>query len=432
MKTIAFAMKLNSPLIYIIMVINLMIIASCNEKDNESPSPSFCKIDYPKNNQEIAKGDTITISVTTNLGENIISQIIVIIDDTLKNTITDPPYTYTWVTNNEIEGNHSIMAICTDNNNYTTTDKIDVLISENIKPLYPISNFSYNTNCGTAPTTVNFIDRSLNNPTHWYWDFGDGSLSTMQNPTHTYTDDGYYSVSLIVNNDIGSDTTTKNKLIYIGNVTDGSPCPETPIITDEDGNNYNTVFIGGQCWMKENLRVGDLIQGKFEMNNDGNIEKYCYDNLQSNCDEYGALYQWDEIMQYAYGENAQGICPDGWHIPSDDDWIQLEMHLGISYNDVIKTGYRGTNEGRKLKSEQGWNSNGNGSNESKFSALPGGYHYSNDKNLFRYLRSNGSWWSSSKFSDSRAWRRGLYDVTQMIRRNHHTKTDALSVRCIKD
>jgi len=182
--------------------------------------------------------------------------------------------------------------------------------------------------------------------------------------------------------------------------------------------------------MKENLRVGLYIKGNNNMSNNSRIEKYCYNDKLQNCLTYGALYQWDEMMQYSSEEGQQGICPDGWHLPSDDEWKQLEIYLGMNQYQADQIGFRGTNEGDKLKSEIGWNNNGNGSNISGFSAPSGGYRYTNG--TFRNHTLIGSWWSTTQHNSSRAWRRGLYSSSEMIRRNHHDKTDGLSVRCIKN
>ncbi len=81
----------------------------------------------------------------------------------------------------------------------------------------------------------------------------------------------------------------------------------------------------------------------------GIIEKYCYDDNTSNCDTYGGLYQWEEMMQYVTTPGAQGICPDGWHLPTDEEFKTMEMALGMSQSEADNTGWRGTDEGSKLK-----------------------------------------------------------------------------------
>ena len=101
-----------------------------------------------------------------------------------------------------------------------------------------------------------------------------------------------------------------------------------PLLDSRDGTYYNTVEIGGQCWMAENINIGTMIQGTTNPSDDGVIEKYCYSNNPGLCDTYGALYQWNEAMQYSFTEGAQGLCPDGWHVPTDAEWTALVNATG--------------------------------------------------------------------------------------------------------
>jgi len=109
-------------------------------------------------------------------------------------------------------------------------------------------------------------------------------------------------------------------------------CPGTPFVTDTDGNIYPTVQIGTQCWMAKNLNVGRYVASTVSdvdhsnLSNNGIIEKYCYDNDITNCALYGGLYDWDEAMGYTDTEGARGICPEGWHMPSDNDWKALNSY----------------------------------------------------------------------------------------------------------
>lgn len=97
------------------------------------------------------------------------------------------------------------------------------------------------------------------------------------------------------------------------------PCPGTLTVTYE-GQVYNTIQIFSQCWLKENLNVGTMIQGDLNMTDNGIFEKYCYYNESDSCAKYGGLYQWDEMMQYTIQQGTQGICPPGWHLPTDVEW----------------------------------------------------------------------------------------------------------------
>ncbi len=103
---------------------------------------------------------------------------------------------------------------------------------------------------------------------------------------------------------------------------------------------YNTVQVGTQCWMRENLNIGTRISGIQEQINNNNIEKYCYYDLSTNCDEYRGLYQWGELVDYVNSAsnttswdpiptgNVQGICPPGWHIHTDYEWTIITTYLG--------------------------------------------------------------------------------------------------------
>jgi len=192
---------------------------------------------------------------------------------------------------------------------------------------------------------------------------------------------------------------------------------------------YSTVLIGTQCWMAENLNVGIRIDGYQEVQDNSIIEKYCYYNNEANCDIYGGLYQWDEMMQYTTAPGVQGICPNSWHLPTDDEWKIMEMELGMSQTEADGTGWRGTDEGKKMKSTSGWDNNGNGTNSSGFTALPGGYRGSGS---FLDLGKCGFWWSSSENTGSNSWYRSLNFDSDLVLRSSLYKPAGFSVRCLKD
>lgn len=210
-------------------------------------------------------------------------------------------------------------------------------------------------------------------------------------------------------------------------------CPGTPTVEDEDGNIYNTVQIGDQCWMRENIRVGTRIDGSQEMSNTGTIEKYCFDDNPDNCDTYGGLYQWNEMMQYTTTTGVKGICPIGWHIPTDNEWKILEGNVDTQYGvgDPEWNGdsWRGLDAGERLKTTTGWNEN-TGINAVGFSCLAGGNRYGSGS--FNNLGSYGRWWSSTEDSDMYAWCRTLHYSRYRIERYDGDKILGFSVRCLKD
>ncbi len=201
-------------------------------------------------------------------------------------------------------------------------------------------------------------------------------------------------------------------------------------IDTRDAIAYNTIQIGMQCWMSENLNIGTRIDGINDQIDNGTIEKYCYDDDDANCNTYGGLYQWDEMMQYVTTEGSQGICPSGWHIPTDDEFKQMEITLGMSQYEAGNAGWRGTNEGGKMK-ETGtshWiTPNTDATNESGLTALPGG---SNLGNTFGDLGGGNSLSTSSGTTETNKWYRYLAYYSGQVYRSSNHKLYSKSVRCI--
>ena len=220
------------------------------------------------------------------------------------------------------------------------------------------------------------------------------------------------------------------------------------IVTDYEGNEYQTVVIGNQTWMAENLRStryanGAYIQEVQTSNDWANLgvsdKAYCwYNNSTSTGLIYGALYTWAAAMNGSSSSSSnpsqvQGVCPGGWHLPSDEEWKQLEMHLGMSRIQADAEEFRGTNEGGKLKSVETdlWLApNYGASNESGFGAIPGGFrHYSGP---FNNIGEGAYFHSSTQNASTNAWNRRLaYDLSS-IYRGDYRKGSGFSVRCVKN
>ena len=219
-------------------------------------------------------------------------------------------------------------------------------------------------------------------------------------------------------------------------------------VTDVDGNVYQTVKIGTQWWMAENLKTTHyadgtavpLVESSSAWDSLGFTDKaYCWNyNSDKNMDIYGGLYTWAAAMNgaassHSFPSGVQGVCPDGWHLPSDYEWQKLEMFLGMSLAEAEKKGWRGTDEGGKLKEPYSvhWTSPNTGAtNESGFTARPGGYRNSNGG--FHYVGFNGQWWSSSEYNSSQVWYRHLNSGDTRVARYYDGKDGGFSVRCVKD
>ena len=191
-------------------------------------------------------------------------------------------------------------------------------------------------------------------------------------------------------------------------------------LTDIDGNIYHTVWIGSQLWMVENLRVtryrnGDTIANISDNKTWATLSTgaYCtYEDEAENAEVYGLLYNWHAV------NDSRKITPAGWRIPSDEDWRILIETLGGS-----------SVAGGKIKDDKGWFDNGNGSNSSKFSALPAGVRGSNG--LFSEIGYGTSFWSSSEISTDAAWGRWVNYVSPGIGRDDANRLDGFSVRCLR-
>ncbi|MCD4736788.1 MAG: hypothetical protein K8R53_12150 [Bacteroidales bacterium] len=206
------------------------------------------------------------------------------------------------------------------------------------------------------------------------------------------------------------------------------------LVDERDGKNYNTVKIGTQCWMAENLNIGIMILGNNNQSHNDTIEKYCYNDSITLCDEYGGLYQWSEMIQYSTTQGGQGICPTGWHLPTDEEWKQLEGEVDSQYNypdpEWDNTGYRGADAGYNLKSASSWFAGGNGSDLYGFTAISGGY--CNSVGTFLLEGDGCHFWTYDANSFNDAWYRKLsYNNTGVFRDSYH-KENGNYVRCVKN
>lgn len=232
--------------------------------------------------------------------------------------------------------------------------------------------------------------------------------------------------------DIIEDAPEANEL-YEFDITEGIPCPGMPTIT-YGLKVYNTVLIGSQCWLKESLNIGTMIFGVQSQLDNGTIEKYCFDDNPSNCNTYGGLYQWGEAMNYSSQIGAQGICPSGWHIPSDEEWKQLEGEVDTQYGypdpewDGID--YRGFDVGERLKSQSSWENNGNGTDFFGFSALATGARRFDGVFLSTGIYSGI--WSSTEADPDGPWYRYMESYSSQVARTHNLSSMGRPVRCVLD
>lgn len=204
--------------------------------------------------------------------------------------------------------------------------------------------------------------------------------------------------------------------------------PDAGIMTGNDGRVYQTVKIGDQWWMAENLK-----ETKYRNGEDiPNYSYWAYAANEINGEIYGYLYLWHVV------NDTQNIAPAGWHVPTDEDWKELEMALGMSPSELDTLLSRGTDEGSKLAGsaylwEDGSLVNNPAFNESGFNAKPAGYLYTAYFHFdFLYLHESSFFWSSTEHSSNYAYTRRLSHTVSTIRRAISSKYDGKSVRLVKN
>ena len=202
---------------------------------------------------------------------------------------------------------------------------------------------------------------------------------------------------------------------------------------DFDGNMYQTVKIGNQVWMVENLKVTHYRDGTEIPNITDNDEwgglttgAYAsYDNNESYAETYGYLYNWFAVNGDTDGDGVkdQEIAPEGWHVPTHEEWYELKSYLSNNGHSEV--------EGRALKSTTGWSSGIEGTDDYGFAALPGGYrHYSGE--FFSDIGMGADFWSATNHSDSHAEHRSLSYYNSKILSVNEFMGYGFSIRLLRD
>jgi uncharacterized protein (TIGR02145 family) len=216
------------------------------------------------------------------------------------------------------------------------------------------------------------------------------------------------------------------------------PTCGTPFTDPRDGTSYNTVLIFGQCWMAQNLNLGTMVSTSQEQTDNDLAEKYCYGNSDANCATYGGLYQWAEAVQYFNGARndttwnpepegpVTGICPVGWHLPTNEEWGMLATYL--SGDSVAGGKMKETGTTHWLSPNQG------ATNASGFTALGGGMRNTNGNS--EGLKWSGNFWTSSESvtgnPDIAQYFQLVYYLSRSALNDWGYKGSGYSVRCVKN
>ncbi len=417
---------------FLIVLLLLFYLFTCKEdptsSDNRKPVVSIVS---PADYSEFVEGTIITISAYAQDNESV-KEVKFYIDSELEFTDNSEPYEYEWDTSGKI-GSHSISAKVYDaSNNMGESIVVSIIINANTAPTASFTISPFNGDISTifqfdASGSSDKEDFFSQLRFNWDWE-NDGTWdvtnSTTYNPTHQFSLPGLYTVKLKVTDSRNLfDESTKSVSTF-----------ETGTVTDIDGNVYLTVKVGNQWWMAENLKVtryrnGDAIPNVRDNPDwlDLTTAAYCvYNNDDGLWEIYGLLYNWYAV------DDSRNLAPSGWHVPVEEEWKELEMYLGMSQLAVIGTGWRGTDEGSKMKDANYWyGSPLSTTNESGLSVLPGGYRYGTT-GTYNEVRRAGFLWSATDYSTNYAWGRYLFFDNLNVNREYHYKRYGFSVRCVKD
>lgn len=388
----------------------------------------------PSDGMIIGKGDVIYIEVKTSDRNGRVMQVYFIIDG-VNIASSDFPYSYVWDTKGYENGLHTITAVAYDDDAGKRSDAVTISIEISL-PRVKTTEVA-----NITPTSAVVGGKVLNNggdpvtETGVYWGTAEKVEETgvKQRINSNMVDYSTKLLSLATNktyyfkayatNTMGESLGEELQFITFGN--------ETGFFTDiRDNSEYKWVRIGDQFWMAENLaylpRVFPADKGSryynyyyvYGYNGTDTAAAVATDNYK----KYGVLYNY---------EAAIVSCPLGWHLPTDDEWKQLEVALNMDPIESTNSDWRGASQGRELKSRDSWYNGGNGTNTSDFTAMPGGGRQ-NDINDFSYLEKYSYFWTSSNYSTSSAWIRSLYYNNPGVYRNTSDKQRGYSVRCLRD
>jgi uncharacterized protein (TIGR02145 family) len=312
--------------------------------------------------------------------------------------------------------------------------------------------------CNPPASPVSSIQLPTSNSIVWNWNtvtgatgYKWGTLNLYSSATDNGANTSYTQIGLACN-------TLYSLFVWAYNSCGNSSVSALPLTSTSSCG----IACGKQIWASVNLNAGTMInstQGGSQQTNNGIPEKYCYNNLLSNCDIYGGFYEWWEAMNYSSSVNCdpcgpttgkggvQGLCPSGYHIPGDLEWSRYEFCIEDSIEprgntslltfqttiDLRGSPIHGVGPGDKMKVSGSYIHPWDGTNSSGFTALPTGHRFF-VTGTFYYLGTNANFWTSTEIDAANAWHRSLNSGEAQSERNDYNnqKTYGLSIRCLKD
>ena len=406
----------------ILIIFGLVAFWSCEEATKPDTSAPTVVITSPVEDATLSSATTIRVDANDDTG---VDKVEFLVDGQVIGTDTEEPWEHLWqVSYYADDETHSILAKATDEaENIGQSDLVRVFVSENAQetptPISPANGEIF-----TNTTVVNLTWSSIAGAEEYIVlvssnsEFTDTEYSITTSDTTVTTDalvGGYHYWKVRAKNSVGNygEWSDVFLFIFVGEMT------------DQDGNVYETIIIGDQEWTVTNLKVTKYRDGTAIPTGHSNSAwaglstgAYAvYDNNESNADTYGYLYNWYAAV------DSRNIAPEGWHVPTDDEWQILVDYLGgesVAGGKMKETG------------TEHWNSPNEGAtNESGFTALPGGCRYYYDGNYY-VMGNYCSFWSSTEGNSSDAWSRTLNFSGSDVYRSYGNKHYGFSVRVVRD
>ena len=429
---------MNQSSILTTFLIIIVLFVACDKPEekvkNQKPIVSFTA---PANNSIFMLGDIVEISVVAEDVENDISEVRFYANDIALGSDQVWPYGYSWDTESLTPGNYIVKAEALEDGGGKGADSINIIIEQHS----PFASFSVDPPAGIIGTVI-YFDASTSSDiedSHEYlqvrWDWeNDGTWDTGFSSTKTasnqYTIAGSFTIKMEVIDSYGATSDTTHIITIVD---------ET--VSDVDGNVYDVIQFGNQIWMAENLRTTTFRDGSpINLVSDNNTwlnitnEAYCYHPDAANFPrEFGAIYNWYAIT------DPNGLAPEGWHIPTDDEWKELEIFLGMNETDADRSYLRGTNEGSRLAGyAPAWadgllNQNAE-FGTSGFQAYPAGWRGdSGGGGQIIHATFIAKFWNITEYGDYLVGSRELnFNNEQVERRITDRKSMGCSVRCVLD
>jgi len=413
----------------IFILLGFMIFMGCAE--NEESVIYECTIVTPLADAKIPLGTTIDILVESEFTEGTVKSVRILWDDTLFTSLSVSPFVCCMNTSNLGLGPHKLSAVCENLEGVLSSDAINIELIENndvfiCSFLTPENNEEIVQGMIVNISILAEFTEGLVKDIVLYID-GEEEATLSTSPydyewNTTNLELGNHMLKAVCESDAGLKISEEIKVHII---------ETAPTVSDWDGNVYQTVIIGSKTWMAENLRTkhypdGFAIPTVTDENENGSTDdewaalpdEGFHDAVcvceESNLEKFGALYTLSA---------AEKACPSGWHLPTDNEWEELKEFIRFD-------GHQDT-EGAALKSTEGWDDNGNGSDAYGFNAQASGSR-SYSVGLFLGTGSSCGWWTNSESETNTYYSRGLLSNKDELSRSGIPKSAGLSVRCIKD